>query len=72
MSACLHQVLGRDKIVDDVVACLMEHRCAVVWGPAGEGKTAVALEVARWLSELGYCAHAVSTVDFEGACTDSF
>lgn len=57
--------------MEQVVSSLREHSAAIVWGPAGEGKTTVALQAAQRLWQLGGCPGGMCTIDFEGACAEA-
>ncbi len=50
LPAQLARVIGRDDVVADLARVLSSRRCVTVTGPAGMGKTTVALAAARRLS----------------------
>ncbi|MEM5429669.1 winged helix-turn-helix domain-containing protein [Cupriavidus oxalaticus] len=51
LPAQLARVIGRDEVVADLIRELPLRRCVTVTGPAGMGKTTVALAAARQLSD---------------------
>lgn len=59
-------LIGREEEVDLVVAGLQKHRCVIMSGEPGEGKTALAQKVVRDLWERGDLPGGAYTVDLAG------
>ncbi|MFS8980746.1 winged helix-turn-helix domain-containing protein [Cupriavidus necator] len=52
LPAQVARIIGRDEVVADLVSELRQRRCVTVTGPAGMGKTTVALAAARQIAAL--------------------
>eukprot|EP00611_Tribonema_gayanum_P026992 TRINITY_DN6551_c0_g1_i1.p1 TRINITY_DN6551_c0_g1~~TRINITY_DN6551_c0_g1_i1.p1 ORF type:complete len:932 (-),score=196.62 TRINITY_DN6551_c0_g1_i1:118-2913(-) len=66
-----NNLVGREAVVEEVKTKLMKQRSVVLYGEAGEGKTAVAMEAAAQLCEQGHFPGGSFMVDMTDLALDT-